>query len=66
VVSDDVRSIGPGQRIIVRFRHCFTEDEIGKDRWTWEVWPAECNEETPWNNVYHRRVIVRPGVRAGE
>ena len=65
VVFEDTATIGPGRRMRVRFNHCATADEIGKWPWTFEAWPAECNEDTPWNNVHLRRVIVRPGVRAG-
>ncbi|KPJ64049.1 hypothetical protein AMK68_02510, partial [candidate division KD3-62 bacterium DG_56] len=65
VVFEDTANIGPGRRIRVRFEVCATADQVGKWPWTWEVWPAECNELTEWNNVTQRRVIVRPGTRTG-
>jgi len=64
-VFETIETIGPGRRMRVRFNHCATADQVGKWPWTFEAWPAECNEDTPWNNVHLRRVIVRPGVRAG-
>ena len=59
-VFETVQTIGPGRRIRVRFQHCYTADEIGRNLWTWEVWPVECDEHTPWNNVHQRKVNVHP------
>lgn len=64
VVFETTRTIGPGRRLRVRFEHCYTADEIGRNLWTWEVSPAECYELTPWNNVHLRSVNVQPGVRS--
>jgi len=64
VIFETTRTIGPGRRIRVRFEHCYTADEIGRNLWTWEVWPADCYELTPWNNVHLRSVNVQPGVRS--
>jgi len=60
VVFETTRTIGPGRRIRVRFDHCYTADEVGGNLWTWEVWPVDCGEQTPWNNVRQRKVIVHP------
>lgn len=60
VVFETTRTIGPGRRIRVRFQHCYTSDEVGRNVWTWEVWPVNCNEQTAWDNVYLRKVNVCP------
>jgi PKD repeat protein len=65
VVFETIETIGPGRGIRVRFEHCYTADEVGRNLWSWEVWPIECTELTPWDNVRWRRVNVHPGVRSG-
>jgi hypothetical protein len=60
VVLETVETIGPARSLRLRFDHCYTADEVGSNPWTWEVWPADCGERTPWNNVLRRRVIVHP------
>jgi PKD repeat protein len=60
VFESDVVTIEAGRRIRLRFDHCYTADEIGRNMWKWEVYPAQCNELTPWNNEYLRKVIVHP------
>jgi hypothetical protein len=60
VFESDVVTIEAGRRIRLRFDHCYTADEIGRNMWTWTVYPAQCNELTPWNNEYLRKVIVHP------
>jgi outer membrane protein assembly factor BamB/chitodextrinase len=56
-------TIGPGRRIRLRFEHCYTADEIGRNLWSWEVWPVACGELTPWDNAHLRKVNVQPGER---
>jgi hypothetical protein len=51
--------IGPNRKVRLRFGHCFTPDEAGKSMWTWEVWPVECVDSTPWDNVRQRKVNVK-------
>jgi hypothetical protein len=60
VVFETVETLGPWRRTRVRFEHCLTPDEIGRRNWTWEVWPVACEELTPWNNVFRRKVNVHP------
>jgi len=60
VFESDPIMIGPGRRLRVRFEHCYTADEVGKNRWTWEVWPVHCAEQTPRDNVYRRKVNIHP------
>jgi hypothetical protein len=65
VVFEGIETIAPGTRVRLRFGHCYTALEVGRNLWTWEVWPVECGELTPWNNVGLRKVNVQPGVRSG-
>jgi hypothetical protein len=57
-------------KIRMRFEHTFTDDEIGRDLWTYEVWSPGCEELAEWDNVRERIVTVLPraqycdGVRA--
>ncbi|KPJ62253.1 hypothetical protein AMK68_05160 [candidate division KD3-62 bacterium DG_56] len=63
VVFETTRTLAPGRRLRVRFDHCYTADEVGKNLWTWEAWPVECGERTPWDNVHLCEVNVQPGAR---
>lgn len=65
VVFEGIETIAPSTRVRLRFDHCYTALEVGRNFWTWEVWPVECGELTPWNNIGLRKVNVRPGVRSG-
>ena len=59
VIFQTVRTLAPHRKARARFRHCFTPNQMGRNRWTWEVWPIDCAERTPWNNVFPREVILR-------
>ena len=60
VFESDPVVIGPGRKIRLTFQHCYTADEVGRNRWRWEVWPVDCAEQTPRDNVYLRKVNVHP------
>ena len=60
IVFETTRTIDPGCGLRIRFHHCYTADEVGKNRWTWEVWPVHCAEQTPRDNVYRRKVNIHP------
>jgi hypothetical protein len=64
-VFDRTVTIGPRSRVSLRFSHQFTQQEVGRGSWRWEVWPQECAELTACDNTRTRQVKVESGVPAG-
>jgi hypothetical protein len=58
VVFETTRTLAPFRWTRVRFAHTFTPEDMGPNPWTWEVWPVECEERTPADNVLERPVRV--------
>jgi len=61
VVFETEQRLQPFCRTRFWFIHTFTPEEAGRSPWTWEVWPVECDEQTPCNNVFRRPVTVIMG-----
>jgi PKD repeat protein len=59
-VFEAPRTLGPSGMVWIPFTYRLQPDQIGSHPWTWEVWPLECSDPTPSNNVCRRMVTVRP------